>query len=388
MLYDILPPIFLFSSLGGIILTVSRITLRVRRQQFPDSRPAQPQDITVDEDQIFKPEKRGISIFKNRLAYVPHLVRQTKNQSTSFLKDKKAAMGSIKIGRRRHQEQDEKAQEGDDYPAGAISPVTAVQPSDDASQEQNITMPRSAWRERINSVTKVKGLGATLLTKAQNVRPRRGRKSALPQEGEGDSDSTTLTEETLATATEELSSDKPQPAHRITLRRTRTPIDEKPSKASKATVISRLRGSAASKPTGKTILDQASEAIASAKYNRAEDILLPYIIKHARDAQAYMLLGQTALGQRDWSEAIEIFQQVLKINPVEPGAHAALGYAALKAGRFTLALQTLQRAHEQDPQDLEVLKQLLRIAQRMDNSVLKRSVSEKITALHSSGQYH
>ncbi len=43
---------------------------------------------------------------------------------------------------------------------------------------------------------------------------------------------------------------------------------------------------------------------------------------------------------------------------------------------MTVALQSLQRAHDEDPTNVDVLQQLLTIARRIDNKVLERSVLE------------
>lgn len=125
-------------------------------------------------------------------------------------------------------------------------------------------------------------------------------------------------------------------------------------------------------------VETARVALESAHYKQAEDALVPYLFKHAQDTAAYMLLGRAALGQKNWGEAVEIFEQVIKRNAGEEGAYAALGYAAHRQGKFTRALWALQRAHEADPENTDVLSQLLAIAQKMDNRGLQHSIQNSL----------
>lgn len=128
-------------------------------------------------------------------------------------------------------------------------------------------------------------------------------------------------------------------------------------------------------------LREAVAAISSQNYQQAEDVLVPYIVKHPKDTGAYMLLGRAALGKESWADAMEIFEQVVKWNRAEEGAYAGLGYAAYRAGRFTRALEALQRAYEADPHDEAVLDHLLSIAEKLDNPALQHSIHEKMEAL-------
>lgn len=128
-------------------------------------------------------------------------------------------------------------------------------------------------------------------------------------------------------------------------------------------------------------LKKAYEALEEAQYNQAENILVPYIVKHSRDVAAYVLLGRVALAKQNWDEAVEIFEQVVALNPKEPGAQASLGFAAYRAGKLSKSLQALQRACEEDPHNKEVLKHLLLLARRMDNRGLQHSIQEKLETL-------
>jgi hypothetical protein len=78
MLYDILPPLFLFASLGGIILVVSRVVLRMRRQKLSHEiqSVATATEGPVD-NKIFQPGKKGVTLVKNRLALIPHMLKST-----------------------------------------------------------------------------------------------------------------------------------------------------------------------------------------------------------------------------------------------------------------------------------------------------------------------
>jgi TolA-binding protein len=132
-----------------------------------------------------------------------------------------------------------------------------------------------------------------------------------------------------------------------------------------------------------TPLSQAEIALSSKNYKKAEFLLLNHITKHTKDTAAYMLLGQVALAQENWSDAVEIFEQVIAWDENYFGAQAALGFAACRAGKLTRAIQALQRAHEADPENVVVLQDLLIIARRMDNPALQHSITKKLEELES-----
>lgn len=130
-----------------------------------------------------------------------------------------------------------------------------------------------------------------------------------------------------------------------------------------------------------TPLEKAANEIANQHFDAAEDILVPYIMKHASDAKAYVLLGNAAIGRQSWDEAMEIFQQVIKIDDSICDAYAQLGHAALNAGRFTQAIEALQHARNLDATNIKVREELLFIAQRMDNKVVEKGVAEELAEL-------
>jgi tetratricopeptide (TPR) repeat protein len=153
-----------------------------------------------------------------------------------------------------------------------------------------------------------------------------------------------------------------------------------------AAPVEERRGMFGGQPQKPSLLQRAQEALAAHNADKAESILVPHLAKHPRDTAAYMLLGEAAVARRNWREAMEIFEQVVVINPRTKGAYAALGRAAYEAGKFTRAIEALQRAHDAQPQDRKVLKQLLRIARRMDNVPMQHSLQEELRALKATGK--
>lgn len=126
-------------------------------------------------------------------------------------------------------------------------------------------------------------------------------------------------------------------------------------------------------------MTSARQAVEAGDLEKAETILISYIYKHTKDTEAYMLLGEIASTKKQWLEAMEIFEQVVKRHPEKIGVWAYLGHAAFHAGRYAKALQALQRAHEADPNDAIILNELLKIASIMDNRALVSSIKEKLT---------
>lgn len=162
-----------------------------------------------------------------------------------------------------------------------------------------------------------------------------------------------------------------------------TKTEAVPSKASATPALALTTFHRPSKPQKKKLpaLQRAQQALQAKEYQHAEDILVDYIIHHTKDTKAYMLLGKVATARTDWPEAMEIFEQVVNLRPQEPGAQAGLGLAAYNCGRYSLALQALQRAHEADPTNLVVLNDLLAIAKKLDNPALQRSIQTELSKI-------
>ncbi len=154
-----------------------------------------------------------------------------------------------------------------------------------------------------------------------------------------------------------------------------TPVEPKATPTLTLTTFHRAHAPAKKKLSA---LQRALQALQEKNYQHAEDILVDHIVHHTKDTKAYMLLGRVASARADWQEAMEIYEQVVRWHPEEPGAQAGLGIAAYNCGRYSKALQALQRAHEEDPTNLVVLNDLLGIAQKMDNPALQRSIQTKL----------
>lgn len=149
--------------------------------------------------------------------------------------------------------------------------------------------------------------------------------------------------------------------------------------AQPAAVLSRPHGP--KKKPKLSPLQRAQAALHDKDWQHAEDILVDYIVHHTKDTKAYMLLGRIATAKANWPEAMEIYEQVVSLRPSEPGAQAGLGTAAYNCGRYAKALAALQRAHEADPTNMAVLKNLLDIAHKMDNPALQHSIDVKLQDL-------
>ncbi len=356
MLYDVLPPLLFFGSLGGVILVVSRVVARVRHAQFSQEVQAAGQQEPAQE-RLLGSSGRGISLVKNRLALIARTARGGIGQAREMvrLRRGKVMSGSAKDTR-----------------------IVSVRP------------PASLWRNRLGVLSK--GSLRRIMTLREKIshiqdslpQPRTTtRAQASPQAEPAKTDEIKPRAEAsrrptvrLVTSSRQLAATGPegQPSDRNISADTAAAL----SAGHRARLLRQLlkKERSLSAP-----LKLAAEAVSQARYDEAEDILVPYISRHARDAKAYMLLGQAVAGKGAWDEAVEIFGQVVKINSQEEGAQAALGKAALRAGKITLALASLQRARDNAPNDKKILKLLLTIAQRTDNQALKKSVHDQLAEI-------
>lgn len=164
---------------------------------------------------------------------------------------------------------------------------------------------------------------------------------------------------------------------KITLR----PIEPSPVSTRLETTTQRLQALVKKNRATTSPVQAAEQALSEKKLSQAEDILVPYLAKHPKNTVAYLLLSEIAVARGQWDETMEILEQVIQLDAATPGAYAKLGEAALAAGHVTRALEALQRAHDADPKDLSVLKNLFKIAQRRDDRVLQKSVVHKMIML-------
>lgn len=314
MLYDVLPPLALFISFGGIIVLVSRVVLRLRSTQLSQQIHAEvAAGAAFHEESLLGPGTKGVHLVKNRLVHAAHSVRNSAVQ----IRDAARTIEMPKVGLK------EKiaalAQKGKDGALAIGSSIGRRIPDAKkriAKLRQDITRPPAGQPAAIGVVT---------------------------------------------------------PAIRL-VRHTSQDTEKQSEKVSLMSKIAR-------RDTPETPLEKAANEIANKHFDTAEDILVPYIMKHASDAKAYVLLGNAAIGRQSWEEAMEIFQQVIKLDNSICEAYAQLGHAALNAGRFTQAIEALQHVRNVDAKNIQVREELLFIAQRMDNKVVEKGVTEELEEL-------
>lgn len=324
MLYDILPPLFLLASFGGIIVIISRVVVRVQRQRLSEELKAHAvaaAESTPSED-LLRSRGSRISMVTNRLFFVPRMAASVAQGMKGFAQRRK--LSATKAAG-----------------AGVQALRSGVTKTGQLTSGVRTLTGRSretlqALRDRRQKTVQEKAEAPVPPVDSQEAQPARVRRIELPQTNTG-------------------TGDQKMPASRMRKMLSRKPDDDP--------------------------LKQAAVCLKESQYDKAEDILLPYIVRHSRDTNAYMLLGRSALGRGDWTEAIEIFQQVRAIDEKTSRLFSSLGTAAFKAGRFTLAVEALQKARDFEPNNISVREQLLKIAQRMDNEVLRRSVQEELGEL-------
>ncbi|OGY31538.1 MAG: hypothetical protein A3C02_02350 [Candidatus Andersenbacteria bacterium RIFCSPHIGHO2_02_FULL_45_11] len=312
MLYDVLPPLALFISFGGIIVLVSRVVLRLRNTQLTQQIHAEvAAGAPVHEESLLGPGTKGVQLVKNRLVHAAHSVKNS-----------------------------------------------AVQIRDAA---RTIEMPRAGLKEKIAAFAQ-KGkesavaFGGNIGKRIPDARNRIAK----------------LRQDIAKSSSEQAPIGVVTPAIRLV--RHTSPDTEKPEKVSLMSKIAR-------RDIPETPLEKAANEIANKHFDTAEDILVPYIMKHASDPKAYVLLGNAAIGRQSWEEAMEIFQQVIKLDNSICEAYAQLGHAALNAGRFTQAIEALQHVRNVDAKNIQAREELLFIAQRMDNKVVEKGVAEELEEL-------
>ncbi len=392
MLYDVLPPLFLLASIGGIIVVVSRVTLRMKREVLATNIQAQAATITRQkaEKAIFEPGKKKVKLMGNRALQSISTLKSSATQTREAIAQRREERSSTRKERKeeKHRAKQQKKQDK--------SKAKANQEMEKMSPEKNIQQPTSSWRDRLSGIT---SRGKTKLASMQNVKERIANRAKEAEKDEETAQSAAAVRTSIQSIFK--TKEKPQPlavddqadqvatkpAKEITMKRIITPTQESIEPALKKEDLAepkrnRLLNKVRRKKEdiGAT-LEEARAALGAKQYQRAEDILLPYIVQHSKDANAYMLLCQVALAQSSWDEAYEICEQIERMNADQPGLKAAKGKAAFHTGKMTVALQTLQRAHDDDPENKDILRDLITIAQRMDNPALRESAQEQLSQI-------
>lgn len=378
MLYDILSPLIFFASLGGILLIVGRVVIRIRREQLstniqsvaahtPSAHTSLWQPASKEVTQLLQPTQKSVHAMRSRFAQVSQMVRQTKDTLGTWRTRRREAKAAARAA----------------LPT-APPPAAAIPPDVLQSQAPTITAPpRRGLRGRFASLK--------LRRRRTQLPPAAPREEILLSVA-ADSTPPLAPAATPVSppevATPPLAAVEPQPASPVTPPPkaevpTPAPVSEKTSVVASAATSQSLASSLLRRVQGKgrhqpEVLRTAEAELENHDFQAAEDRLVPYIVKHPKDTTAYMLLGQAAMGREAWEEAMEIFEQVVTWNRKQAGAYANLGLAAYRAGRFTKALQALQRSLDSDPYNQEVLAALLSIAEKMDNPALQHSIREKI----------
>ncbi|MCH8748539.1 tetratricopeptide repeat protein [Patescibacteria group bacterium] len=384
MLYDVLPPTIFFISLGGILVICARVMVRMRRQEFSASLQAAAQEKIptagaahgLTATQILRPRQQRIQATGSRFANAVNSVAKLRTAVgtasatgakyfTTRTKSRLSKFAAVARHARPSQlappvkSVSVKAVAVVGKSAAAVSnsgvsfvrrhlPRKASQPNPDLTNLPSTKSP-SGQEPREATVRKVPTVTAPALS---TIKPVDHKVIATSETA-----STTETNYQAQRVTK-LASSKPSVATiaKLTLRRRRT--EPKP-----------------------TPLQAAKSALIKQKYQAAENILVPYLSKNTKDTTAYMLLGQAALGLKNADEATEIYEQILTLNPKQPGIQAGLGHAAYQMGKYTRAIECLQRAHEENPTDQEILTELLTIAKLLDNAPLQHSIQKKINEL-------
>lgn len=390
MLYNVLPPLIFFMSLGGIIIVISRVVLRLRQQQLATDLQSHVTRVSrtrlnkvQDLAGLLAPNQISVHSFKNRLSFLVHNIKNTWHKSRQDVTEWRTKRAQAKTVKKQ--------------PLVSSAPAKSPKPNAGLAA---ITPPNSFVRNKLsaiaNRVKQVRLPSTAKITERTTAKLRTAKDKlvSLSAHPSLQRSSKSLTkhqdiEEILADPSDSSVPDKAKQSPVLRIVNTDEPSAAKPAPSPvmakmgqpvKASSLSQLF----KKELKKSPLQEAAEALEQLQTKRAEDLLVPYIVKHPKDTDAYMMLGRAAISRHAWNEATEIFEQVIKLKPETEGCYAALGQAALEAGNLTKAIETLQRAHDQNPQNVFVIKCLLQIARRMDNRPMQQSLNLELQQLEQS----
>lgn len=330
-LYDVVPPTLFFLSIGGVLVILARAVQRMRQAAFSQ---AVKNDaiVTVDTRGLLEPRHKSVHVISSRLGLAARGVK------SSFFATKNTLHNKVKFVFEHIN------------PASLVKLLRSNKPSffnrlGDAAR-------RSIFRrkEEIVVIKPVQTSTEKSAAQPEVIAPAVNIKKGIITRVVTVADTTHLEKPASVVSPQDTAAE--------------------PMAVNKRNLLQRVKK--------KSIIAAANEAIGAHDLQRAEDLLVDHIVKHTKDTKAYILLGQVALARKSWAEAAEIFEQVLQWQPNAPGIQSQLGSAAFHAGQLTKALQALQRAHDEEPDNQIILQQLLMIARNMDNPALQSSITKKL----------
>lgn len=376
-LYDILPPIVFFASLGGITLVVSRVLLRLRHFQsggFGKSRwtrntiqKVSKKESLVDDDIdiILMPNRKGVQVMRSRIMLLQHTLAQSLRKTAMSIKRIPHFLRQ-RVMRKRI---DEKLQPAQQLSVERMNSV--FKKIRDAGRRHGMAQVKHTLTMNKRLVSSLRGGIENVYGKISRVIRRAPQLNNQPK----------IQEEKRRQ--QALHTTRPAPSVHLRIKSLPTHVAGRET-SRRETQAPRLQTSLRMQPkqsNATPLLQQAEQALKTAHYGRVEEVLVPFLAKHPKHTEAYMLLGKAALERSAWDEALEILEQVVYLNPKYPGAYRTLGLTAEKCGRLSKALHALRRAHEAEPNDTVILEHLLSIAHKMDNRALQHSFKEELTAL-------
>ena len=108
-----------------------------------------------------------------------------------------------------------------------------------------------------------------------------------------------------------------------------------------------------------------------------------YSVTRLDDADAQVILADLHLHSRDHAaQAVQEFEQVLRLDPSHAAAHRGLGYAYLRQRQFEPAAEHFRRAAELDSSDARVhyyAALLLQLTGRMDSPEMKKEAEKALS---------
>src|SRR6266849_7249007 len=98
-----------------------------------------------------------------------------------------------------------------------------------------------------------------------------------------------------------------------------------------------------------------------------------HILQHfPKNVETYRLLGRALLEKARYDEAGDVFQRVLSAVPEDFVSHLGLSSVSEEQGDIPAAIWHLERAYEQEPNNMALQGELKRLYERRDGAMPER----------------
>jgi tetratricopeptide (TPR) repeat protein len=125
------------------------------------------------------------------------------------------------------------------------------------------------------------------------------------------------------------------------------------------------------------MMEEGAQLFKEEKYTEAEEIFLDIVRINPKEVEAYEYLGEVYLGKKEYDHAIETLEFAKKLNPNDDRIYYDLAQAHLAAGDKPQALELLRKSVELAPKNPRNLHAVIELAVELNDRFVAKETLRK-----------